>query len=207
MQIPLKVNKIYFFWHQEWPHNDLLLLKSKTLKLRFSQGILDIYFVGLKNVKDSQFWCYIFQKNIVLFNNSPHAWFVHTASQANFHCNLFWFLTILPFVDLRKLGVLTGRGRAVFFMVSTEHFFLKLFDLIGNCAFGDLSNGRVINGVNNPWVRITSLPWFNDGLKKLITMINHPFLEAVFEILKSHFNKNYTQNICYLQFVSKIGVP
>ena len=80
MQIPLKVNKIYFLWHQEWPHNDLLLLKSKTLKLRFSQcTILDINFVGHKNVKDSQFWCHIFQKNKVLFNNSIHAWFVHTS--------------------------------------------------------------------------------------------------------------------------------
>ena len=84
MQIPLKVNKIYFLWHQAWPHNDLLLLKSKTLKLRFSQGILDIYFVVLKNVKDSQFCCHIFQKNNVLFNNSVHAWFVHTSLTSQF---------------------------------------------------------------------------------------------------------------------------
>ena len=32
-----------------------------------------------------------------------------------FHCNLFWFLAILAFVDLRKLGILTDRGRPVFF--------------------------------------------------------------------------------------------
>ena len=30
MQIPLKVNKIHFLWHQGWPHNDLLLLKTKV---------------------------------------------------------------------------------------------------------------------------------------------------------------------------------
>ena len=65
MQIPLKVNKIHFLWHQAWPHNDLLLLKTKTLKLRFLQGTLDICFVGLKNVKDSQFWCHIVQKKLM----------------------------------------------------------------------------------------------------------------------------------------------
>ena len=32
-------------------------------------------------------------------------------------------------------------------------------------------------------------------------------VEAVFEILKSHFNKNDAQNICYLHFVFKIGIP
>ena len=30
MLIPLKVNQIYFFWHQAWPHNDLILLKTST---------------------------------------------------------------------------------------------------------------------------------------------------------------------------------
>ena len=143
-------------WHQAWPHNDLLHLKSKTLKLRFLK-LLDINFVGLKNVKDSQFWCCIVQKNKVLFNNSVHAWLVHTSLTSQFHCNLFWFLTILAFVDLGKLGILTDRGRPVFFYGFNWIYFLKLFGLIGNCAFGDLSNGRVINGVNNPWVRITSL--------------------------------------------------
>ena len=32
-------------------------------------------------------------------------------------------------------------------------------------------------------------------------------VEAVFEVLKSHFNKNDAQNICLLEFVFKIGVP
>ena len=32
-------------------------------------------------------------------------------------------------------------------------------------------------------------------------------VEAVFEILKPHFNKNDAQNICLLEFVFKIGVP
>ena len=32
-------------------------------------------------------------------------------------------------------------------------------------------------------------------------------VEAVFQILKYHFNKNDAQNICYLQFVFKIGIP
>ena len=32
-------------------------------------------------------------------------------------------------------------------------------------------------------------------------------VEAVFETLKSHFNKNDAQNICYLQYVFKIGRP
>ena len=32
-------------------------------------------------------------------------------------------------------------------------------------------------------------------------------VEAVLDILKSHFNKNDAQNICYLQFVFKIGIP
>ena len=30
MQLPLKVNKEHFLWHQVWPHNDLLLLKTKV---------------------------------------------------------------------------------------------------------------------------------------------------------------------------------
>ena len=98
MLLPLKVNKIYFLWHQAWPHNDLLLLKSKTLKLHFSQSILDIYFVDLKNVKDSQFWCHFFQKKIRPFLIILFMFDLSTlASQANFHCNLFWFLTILAF--------------------------------------------------------------------------------------------------------------
>ena len=157
MPIPLKVNKIYFLWHQAWPHNNLLLLKSKTLKLRFLQGILDIYFVGLKNVKDSQFWCHIFQKNKVLFNNSVHAWFVHTSLTSQF--------SLQPLLISDNFGFWWSsqirhphRSRPVFFYGFNWIFSLKLFDLIGNCAFGDLSNGRVINGVNNPWVRITSLP-------------------------------------------------
>ena len=29
-QLPSKVNKKYFLWHQAWPHNDLLLLKTKV---------------------------------------------------------------------------------------------------------------------------------------------------------------------------------
>ena len=37
--------------------------------------------------------------------------------------------------------------------------------------------------------------------------ISEAVVEAVFEILKSHFNKNDAQNICYLQFVFKIGIP
>ena len=150
----MKVNKISFLWHQVWPHNDLLLLKSKSLKLRFSEGILDTYFFGLKNVKDSKFWCHIFQK-IMSFLIILHMLDLSSlASQANFHCKL----TILAFVNLWKLGILTNRGRPVFFMVSTEFVSWNFFDLIGNCAFGDLSNGRVINGVNNPWVRVTFLP-------------------------------------------------
>ena len=116
MQIPLKVNKIYFLWHQAWPHNDLLLLKSKTLKLHFSQSILDIYFVDLKNVKDSQFWCHFFQKKIRSFLIILFMLDLSTpASPADFHCNLFWwFVTILAFVDLSKLGILTDRGCPVF---------------------------------------------------------------------------------------------
>ena len=159
MQIPSKVNKIYFLWHQAWPHNDLLLLKSKTLKLHFSQDILDIYFVDLNDVKDSQFWCHFFQKKIRSFLIILFMFDLSTlASQANFHCNLFWVLTILYFVNLQKLDILTNWGRPVFFMVLTEFVSWNFFDLIGNCAFEDLSNGRVINGVNNPWVRVTFLP-------------------------------------------------
>ena len=30
MQLPLKINKKYLLWHQAWPHNDLLLLKTKV---------------------------------------------------------------------------------------------------------------------------------------------------------------------------------
>ena len=36
MQIPLKVNKIFFLWHQAWPHNDLLLLKTKVQYLWYT---------------------------------------------------------------------------------------------------------------------------------------------------------------------------
>ena len=107
-------NKIFFLWHQAWPHNDLLLLKSKTLKLHFSQSILDIYFVDLKNVKDSQFWCHFFQKKIRSFLIILFMFDLSTlASQANFHCNFFWFLTILAFcwsLQISK-GILKYWGR------------------------------------------------------------------------------------------------
>ena len=32
-------------------------------------------------------------------------------------------------------------------------------------------------------------------------------VEAVYKILKPHFNKNDAQNICLLEFVFKIGIP
>ena len=38
-----------------WPHNELLLLKTKTLKLQFLIFIL----LALKNVKGCKFWCHI----------------------------------------------------------------------------------------------------------------------------------------------------
>ena len=58
MQIPLKVNKIYFLWHQAWPHNDLRLLKTKTLKLRFLIFILLV----LKMLKIPNFYVTLFEE-------------------------------------------------------------------------------------------------------------------------------------------------
>ena len=115
MQIPLKVNKIYFLWHQAWPHNDLLLLKSKTLKLRFHKLYLVFILLAIKILKIPNFDVTFFKKIrsflIILFMldlSTP-------ASPADFHCNLFWwFVTILAFVDLSKLGILTDRGCPVF---------------------------------------------------------------------------------------------
>ena len=154
MQKPLKVNKIFFLWHQAWPQNDLLLLKTKTLKLRFCKVHLIFILLALKMLKTPNFDVTFFKKIrsflIILF--------MHDLSTSQFHCNLFWFLTIFTFVDLGKLGILTYRGHP-FFMDLTEFVScVKFFDLIGNCAFGDLSNDRVINSVNNPRVRITYLP-------------------------------------------------
>ena len=141
-------------WHQAWPHNDLLLLKSKTLKLRFHKLYLVFILLAIKILKIPNFDVTFFKK-IMSFLIILHMLDLSSlASQANFHCKL----TILAFVNLWKLGILTNRGRPVFFMVSTEFVSWNFFDLIGNCAFGDLSNGRVINGVNNPWVRVTFLP-------------------------------------------------
>ena len=54
MQKPLKVNKISFL---DIKHG--LIMTSDFQKINFEitflQGTLDIYFVGLKNVKNSQF--------------------------------------------------------------------------------------------------------------------------------------------------------
>ena len=161
MQIPLKVNKINFLWHQAWPHNDLLLLKSKNLKLHFLQGILFVAFFGLfglKNVKDSQFWCYIVQKNKVLFNNSVHAWFVHTSLTSQFSLQPLLISDNFGFCWSSQIRHPHRSRPSSFFCGFNWICFLKFFDLIGICAFGDLSNGRVINGVNNPRLRITSLP-------------------------------------------------
>ena len=123
-------------WHQAWPHNDLLLLKTKTLKLRFLQGTLDICFVGLKNVKDSQFWCHFFQKKIRSFLIILFMFDLSTlASQANFHCNFFWFLTILAFCWSLQIRHPHRSRLSSFFMAWNWICFLKLFDLICNCAF------------------------------------------------------------------------
>ena len=48
MQKPLKVNKIFFLRHQAWPQNDLLLSKTKTLKLRFCEVHLIFILFALK---------------------------------------------------------------------------------------------------------------------------------------------------------------
>ena len=60
MQIPLKIHKIYFLWHQAWPHNDLLLLKTKTWKLRFLMFI----FLAIKMLKIPNFHVTLFEKKI-----------------------------------------------------------------------------------------------------------------------------------------------
>ena len=36
VQLPLKVNKEYILRHQAWPHNDLLLLKTKVQYLWYT---------------------------------------------------------------------------------------------------------------------------------------------------------------------------
>ena len=143
-------------WHQEWPDNDFQLLKTKTLKLRFLIFIL----LAIKMLKIPNFDVTFFKKIrsflIILFMldlSTP-------ASPADFHCNLFWwFVTILAFVDLSKFGILTDRGCPVFLMVSTEFVswnFLTWYATVPSLE--NLSYGRVINDVNNPWVRIISLP-------------------------------------------------
>ena len=44
----------------QWPPT----FKKQNSEITFLQGTLDIYFVGLKNVKNSQFWCHIVWKKI-----------------------------------------------------------------------------------------------------------------------------------------------
>ena len=63
MQKPLKVNEIFFVTSSmasKWPP----IFKNLNFEITFLQGTLDIYFVGLKNVKNSQFWCHIVWKKI-----------------------------------------------------------------------------------------------------------------------------------------------
>ena len=47
-KIHAKTFKSLFFWHHAWPHNDLRLLKNKTLKLRFCKVHLIFILLALK---------------------------------------------------------------------------------------------------------------------------------------------------------------
>ena len=50
-------------WHQAWPHNDLRLLKNKTLKLRFCKVHLICILFALKMLKTSNFDVTLLVKN------------------------------------------------------------------------------------------------------------------------------------------------
>ena len=60
MQIPLKIDKKFFLRHQTWPYNDLLLLKTKTWKLRF----LIFIFLAIKMLRIPNFDVTLSEKKI-----------------------------------------------------------------------------------------------------------------------------------------------
>ena len=51
-------------WHQAWPQNDLLLLKTKTLKLRFCKVHLIFILSALKMLKTPNFDVTLFEKKM-----------------------------------------------------------------------------------------------------------------------------------------------